>query len=99
MAKLVSGSLGGVAVLSVLPVIGRFFEASGVCWRGTAGEDFPKRPPKENVRPAACRRALESGGGAGTSWILECGDWFSSGTSVEDGIVDEELSRVDVELS
>lgn len=62
--------------------------------------DLLKRPPKEKVRPAA-RSAPESGGGTGMSWILECGDKASSGggTSVEDGKVDEELSRVEVELS
>ena len=99
-AKSVSGSLGGVAVLSVLPVTGRFFAASGVCCRGTCGPDLLNRPPNEKVRPAA-RSALVSGGGAGTSWILECGDRVSSGggTSVDDGRVDDELSLVDVELS
>jgi hypothetical protein len=99
--KFVSGSLGGVAVLSVLPVTGRVFAASGVSCRGTTGaDDFEKRPPKEKVLPAA-RRAPESGDGSGISWILECGDWVSSGggTSVDDGRVDDELNLVDVELS
>lgn len=98
-AKSVSGSLGGVAVLSVLPVTGRFFAASGVCCRGTFGPDLLNRPPNEKVRPAA-RSALVSGG-AGTSWILECGDRVSSGAgiSVDEGMVDDELSLVDVELS
>lgn len=96
MEKLVSGNLGGVAVLSVPPVVGRFAAGSGVCWRAAA--DGFLNLERENVRSAAARKVLVRG--AGTSWILECGDWVSSGgTSVDEGLVDDELSLVDVELS
>lgn len=70
--------------------------------RGDAGfvELLLNRPPNENVLPAA-RRAPARGGGAGISWILAWGDEGPSGSgiSVDDGRVDEELCRVDVELS
>ena len=90
-------------MLSVLAVWTRLVDASGVAVLGRAADvdDLPNRPPNENVLPAAARRPAASGGGAGISFILECGDVASSdgGTSVEDGKVDEELSRVEVELS
>jgi hypothetical protein len=59
-----------------------------------------KRPPNENVRPAALN-APDNCGGTGMSWSRECGEKASSGggISVEEGRVDEELSRVEVELS
>ena len=89
-------------MLSVLPVKARcLVDVSGVACRGGAGGmDDLNRPPNEKVRPAA-RRAPESGGGMGMSCILECGDKESSGAgiSADDGRVDEELSRVEVELS
>jgi len=98
-----SDIFGGVAVLSVPLVWTRLIGISGVAVRGGAEgvDDLPNRPPKENVRPAAARRPPAGGGGAGISCILECGDVASSGggISVEDGRVDEELSRVEVELS
>jgi hypothetical protein len=100
-----SGSFGGVAVSLVLPDTVRCLVSSGgvACRGGAGGPEFEfllNRPPKENVLPAAARRAPESGGGTGISWIRECGDAVSSdGISVEEGRVDEELRRVDVELS
>lgn len=91
-----------MAVASVLSVSARRRDStSGVACRGGTGVvDGLKRVPREKVRVAA-RKAPERGGGTGMSWILECGDEGSSGggTSVEDGRVDEELSRVEVELS
>lgn len=88
---------------SVLPLYARCLGTLGgvACRREAGGVEFLlKRPPNENVLPAALR-APAKGGGAGISWILECGDEASSGggTSVDDGTVEEELSRVEVELS
>lgn len=58
-------------------------------------------PPKENVRPAA-RRTLAKGG-TGTSWkFLVFNDEETSSCvvpSADDGRVDEELKRVEDELS
>lgn len=89
--------------MSVLPVgPRRLADISGVPYRGGAGvvEALLNRPPNENVLLAA-RRAPASAGGAGISCILECGEAGSlgGGISVEDGRVDDELSRVEVELT
>lgn len=87
----------------VLPLGTRcLVDASGVALRGGAANValLPNGPPNENVLPAT-RNVPASGGGAGISWTRECGEDTSSGggISVEEGSVDEELSRVEVELS